>query len=107
MSIHVVFVGPDRDLATALEGRGAAVAQLDGEATGASLEAAGIAEADLLILTDVAEATAIPVARDLNPDLKVVVFAPDTIPEFVRGQVDLAVSPAVLDAAVVAEELAP
>ncbi len=103
--MRVVFVGPDRGLATALAARGTDVTRLDGLAGGESLEAAGVGSADLLVLTDVGEATAVPVARERNPDLRVVVYSPDALPEFVRGQVDLAVSPAILDAAVVAEEL--
>lgn len=103
--MHVVLVGPDRDLGTALVERGVELARVDGVANGDALRSAGIEDAELLVLTDVDEATAVPVARELNPSLRVVVFAPDTLPEFVRGQVDLAVSPAVLTAAVVAEEL--
>lgn len=103
--MDVVFVGPDRGLESALRDRGAAVARVDGLATGDSLGAAGIDAADLLVLTDVAEATAVPVAREVNPGVRVVVYAPDAMPEFVRAQVDLAVSPAVLDPTVVAEEL--
>ncbi|MFB6354618.1 MAG: CTP synthetase [Halobacteriales archaeon] len=105
MTIHVVLVGPDRGLGPALESRGARVARVDGVGSGESLRAAGIEDADLLVLTDVGEATAVPVALEVNPELRVVVYAPDALPEFVRGQVDLAVSPALLDAAVVAEEL--
>ena len=103
--MNVVIVGPDRDLATALEERGADLARVDGLANGDTLRAAGIGEADLLVLTDVGEATGIAVARELNPGLRVVVYAPDTLPEFVRGQVDLAVAPGVLAPSVVAEEL--
>ena len=106
MSMHVVLVGPDRGLGTALEELGVAVARVEVPATAAALEGAGIAAADLLVVTDAAEATAVPVAREANPGVRVVVFSPDTLPEFVRGQVDLAVSPAVLEASVVAEELA-
>jgi hypothetical protein len=71
-----------------------------------ALGAADIENADLLVLTDAGEATAVPVALEANPRLRVVVFAPDSLPAFVRGQVDLAVSPDVLDATIVAEELA-
>lgn len=106
MPMHVVFVGPDRGLGSALESLDVDVARVKGPATAATLEAAGVGEADLLVVTDTAEATAVPVAREANPALRVVVYSPDTLPEFVRGQVDIAVSPAVLDPAVVAEELA-
>lgn len=104
--MHVVFVGPDRGLASALETRGVEVVRVNGLANGQTLRTAGIEDADLLVLTDAGEATAVPVAREVNPGLRVVVFTRDALPEFVLGQVDLAVSPDVLDASVVAEELA-
>ena len=103
--MHVVLVGPDRGLGTALADRGVEVARVDGVASGDALDAAGVAEADLLVVTDVGEATAVAVAREANPDLRVVVYAPDALPPFASRQVDLAVSPAVLDPDVVAEEL--
>lgn len=103
--MYVVFVGPDRDLGSALEARGAELARVEGVATGHALRAAGVQDAALLVLTDVGEATAVPVARELNPSLRIVVYTPNALPEFVRGQVDLVVSPGVLSAAVVAEEL--
>jgi hypothetical protein len=105
-TMHVVFIGPDRGLGSALESQGATVARIDGQANAETLGAAGVDTADLLVLTDAGEATAVPVAREANPTLRIVVFTPDSLPEFVRGQVDLAVSPAALDASVVAEELA-
>ncbi|MDZ7701234.1 MAG: CTP synthetase [Halobacteriales archaeon] len=101
----IVFIGPDRGLGSALADRGATVSRVDGIGSGEALRAAGVEDAELLVLTDVGEATAVPVALELNPSLRVVVYAPDTLPEFVRGQVDLAVSPDVLEASVVAEEL--
>lgn len=103
--MHVILVGPDRGLATALVERGVDVTRVDGVASGTALEDAGVASTDLLVLTDVGEATAVPVAREANPALRVVVYAPDALPAFVTRQVDLAVSPAVLAADVVAEEL--
>lgn len=103
--MHVVFVGPDRGLASALAATGVDVARIDGLASSDALNAAGIEDADLLVLTDIAEATAVPVAREVNGDLRVVVYSPDALPEFVRGLVDLAISPALLPATAVAEEL--
>lgn len=103
--MNAILVGPDRDIEAALAAQGVETVRIDGPATGTSLEEAGVVDADLLVLTDVAEATAIPVAREANPDLRVVIYAEETMPEFVRGQVDLAVAPGVLDADVIAEEL--
>ena len=70
-----------------------------------ALEDAGILDAAVYVLTEVEQATSISVAKDLNPDVKAVVYAEGSLPEFVKGQVDLAVDPGLLDAATVAEEL--
>ena len=103
--MRAIVVGPDADIADALEAEGADVTRLDGVASGQRLEDAGVADADLLVLTDVGEATAIPVARELNPDLRTVAYTGDGVPEFVKGVLDLTVDPALLDAQAVAEEL--
>ncbi|MDX1745418.1 MAG: CTP synthetase [Halobacteriales archaeon] len=103
--MRAVVAGPDRGLGTALEDRGVSVTRIEGLITGQALDEADISGADLYVLTDVEEATSIPIAKDVNPDLRVVVYAPDTIPEFVRGQVDFAMGPDVLTPAILAEEL--
>jgi len=104
--MKAILVGPDRNLADALESAGVSVSRVDGPATGGALEDAGLADADLLVVTDVGEATAIPIAREGNPGIRVVIYASDTMPEFVRGQVDLAVDPDLLGPEVVASEIA-
>lgn len=103
--MHAVLVGPDRELDAALREHGVETVRIDGPATGEAMAEAGIEDADLLVVSDVNEATAIPVALDANPRLRVVVYAPETMPEFVRGQVDLAVGPGVLAPDAIAEEL--
>lgn len=105
VAMYAILVGPDRELGAALRAQGVETVRLEEHATGESLAEAGVEDADLLVVTDVAEATAIPVARDVNPRLRVVIYAPETMPEFARGQVDLAVAPGVLDPDVIAEEL--
>jgi len=104
--MKAVIVGPDRSLSDALADVGVEIAFVEGMATGESLDAAGIVDADLLVLSDTAEATAVPVAKDRNPDVRVVFYTHDGIPEFVRGQLDLAIDPDLLSPGVVAEELA-
>lgn len=104
--MRAILFGPDRGILEALESQGVDVASVDGVPGAAALEAAGVVDADLFVLTDVEEATAIPVAKELNPDVRVVVYSPDTIPEFVRGLVDFAISTEVMEPDVVAEELA-
>jgi Trk K+ transport system NAD-binding subunit len=101
-----IVAGTDGDgLGEALEAEGVEVRRIDGLATGETLESAGLAEADLFVLTDTSDATAIPVAKDANPEIRVVLYARDSLPEFATGQADLAVDPALLSADVVAEEL--
>ncbi len=104
--MKAIIVGPDRGLGSELLTEGFSVERIDGPGTGAALEDAGVTDADLLVLTDVGEATSVSIAKDVNPDLRVVVYSPETMPEFVRGQVDLAVTPDILTPAVIAEELA-
>ena len=101
-----VVAGLDpEELGDALEARGVSVARIDGAANRPALEEAGIDAADLFVLTDVGHTTSIPVALDLAADLRVVVYARESLPEFAKGQADLLVDPALLDAETVAEEL--
>lgn len=103
--MRVVIAGPDRGIVAALSEQHVEIERIEGIVTGQALDDAGIADADLFVLTDVSEATSIPIAKDVNPDLRVIVYAPDSIPEFVSAQVDLAIAPGVLDVETVAEEL--
>ncbi len=102
-----VVAGPDDDsLGAALADRGMEIEHIDGIANRDALEHAGIADSSLFVLTDARQATAIPVAKDVNPALKVVVYARDSLPEFARGQADLLIDPDLLAVTTVAEELA-
>jgi Trk K+ transport system NAD-binding subunit len=103
--MDVVLIGRNEELLSALESEGASVRRITGVASGEALSEAGIEEADLLVLTDVAEATAIPVARELNGEVRIAVYAEDTLPEFAQPLADIAVDPDLLSADVVAEEL--
>ena len=106
--MHAIVAGPDGNpIADALEGEGVDVTRLDLEThlTRPDLEEAGIVDADLYVLTDASQATTIPIAVDLNKDLRTVAYTEDTMPEFVRGQLDLAVDPRLMAVDVVAEEL--
>ncbi|MFB6172784.1 MAG: CTP synthetase [Haloarculaceae archaeon] len=106
-SLAAVVVGPDPDdLGHALEDQGVAVAYASGTGARSALEAAGIADADLLVVTDVGLSTCIPVATELAPDLRIVVYSRDSIPEFARPQADLIVDPDLVGPDAMAEELA-
>ena len=104
--LSAVVAGPDsEDLGDELESLDVAVSRIDGVVTGGALEDAGIDDAALFVLTDAAEATGIAVAKERNPDVRAVVYATESLPEFVKGQADLAVDPDLLSAEVVADEL--
>jgi hypothetical protein len=101
-----VVAGPDEHgLGEELAALGVEVRRIEGLVTAAKLEDAGVADADYFVLTDVEEATGIPVAKELNPDVRVVTYASRSLPQFVATVADLAVDPDLLDAATVAEEL--
>jgi hypothetical protein len=103
--MEVIVAGPDdHGIGAAVEREGHAVSAVD-IANRPALEEAGIHGAGTLVLTEVKQATAIPVARDLNEEVHVVVYAEGSLPDFARGQADLVVDPALLDPAMVAEEL--
>jgi len=102
----ILLAGADTDgLGEALESLGADIVRVDGMATKQSLVDAGIEDARAFVLTEMDDASAIPVAKELRPDLRVLTYSRDSLPEFARGQTDLAVDPALLDPEVVAEEL--
>jgi hypothetical protein len=101
-----VVAGPDSDgIGAALEAEGVDVTRVTGVLSRPQLEEAGIVGADLYVLTDVGQATTIPIVCDLNDDLRTVAYARETVPEFVKGQLDLAIDPQLMDASVVADEL--
>jgi hypothetical protein len=103
---RAILAGPDHDdLGPALEGEGIDVSRVDGILTASVLDDAGIADADLFVLTDLDEATAISVVKDQNPDVRIVVYSHDSLPEFARGQTDLAMDPDLFGVDMVAEEL--
>jgi Trk K+ transport system NAD-binding subunit len=103
--MNIIVIGPSRGLVEAFEAEGATVSVVGGIATRDELESVGVADADAVVFTDVEEASAVPVARKLNPDVRIVVYDHETMPEFVRPSVDLAVDPDLLDPSIVAEEI--
>lgn len=107
MSETAIVAGPDPEgLGDALADEGLSVTRIDGVVSATTLEAAGIDDAALLVLTDIDEATGISVAKELNPEVRAVVFSPKSLPEFAKAQTDLAIDPALLEVEAVAEELA-
>jgi len=104
--MRAIVAGPDDDgIGDALEAENVSITRVDGVITRPQLEEAGIVDVDLYVLTDVSQATTIPIVCDLNDDVRTVVYDRQTVPEFVKGQLDLAVDPQLVGVSVVAEEL--
>ncbi|MFW6383953.1 MAG: DUF7126 family protein [Halodesulfurarchaeum sp.] len=103
---HALIIGPDRGLEAALADAGVETTRIDGPTTEAKLDGAGLADAALLFVTDAAEGSAIPVARDLHPTVRIVWYAPEAVPGFVSRPLDLGVDPSLIEPdALVAEQL--
>lgn len=103
----IVVAGPDpRDVGTSLADAGADVSRIGGRATRSALEEARIETADVFVLTDPSDATAIPVANELG-SARVVVYAEGQLAEFARHQADLLIDPDVVPLDMLVEELLP
>lgn len=103
---RAIVTDPDpTEIGAALEDDGATVTRVTRPITAATLEGAGIADADLFVLTDAEEATAIPLARERNSDVRIVVYGTENLPEFAGHQADLVITPETLDQDIVVEEL--
>lgn len=103
--MKVVIAGADESaIADAVREEGHDVAVADvGNRPG--LEEAGIHDADVFLLTEMEQATSIAVAKDLAPDVRVIVYAEGSLPDFATRQADVVVDPALLDPPTVASEL--
>jgi Trk K+ transport system NAD-binding subunit len=103
--MNIVLAGSDED------GLGAALADIEADvravdvANRPGLEEAGIHDADVYLLTEMRQATSIAVAKDLNPDVRVVIYAEGSLPDFASRQADLVIDPNLLPPEAVAEEL--
>jgi hypothetical protein len=105
MSEHTIVAGTDEyGIGDAIEDAGFTVSRVD-IANRPALEENGITDASTYVLTGTEQATSIAVAKDLNPDLKVVVYADGSLPDFARGQADLMLDPALFEPGDVAAEL--
>ncbi|RRJ33736.1 DUF7126 family protein [Halocatena pleomorpha] len=104
--MNAVVIGPDDDgLGDALEAAGVDTTRAAGTAAREQLLDAGTETAELLIVTDATLATSIPVANEINPQLRVVVYSHDSLPEFARTGAELILDPKLMAPETVAEEL--
>lgn len=103
---NAIVIGPDTDgLGDALDASGVSTTYVEGTASRDQLVDADIETADLLAVTDAGLATSIPIAREANPDIQVVVYTHDSIPEFARATAGLIVDPDLMKPEMVVDEL--
>jgi len=103
--MKVLIAGTDEHgIADAVRKEGHDVTTVD-IGDGQSLAESGIEDADVYLLTEMAQATSIAIAKDHNPDARIVVYAEGSLPEFATRQADLVIDPALLGPDAVAEEL--
>lgn len=103
--MNVIVTGADEySIADAITAAGHEVSRV-GIGNRDALDAAGITGADVYVLTELAQATSIPVAKERNPDLRVLVYADGSLPDFARRQADLVLDPRLFDPGAVAAEL--
>ena len=101
-----IVAGADPEgIGAELEALGVTVERVDSPVFADALADAGIAEADLFVLTDLDEGISVTLAKEANPDVRAVCFGSGDLPESIGGTVDLVVDPALLGAEAVAEEL--
>jgi len=103
--MRVILTGTDQyDLGGAIVDAGHDLTRVD-IGNRDALEAASIETADVYVLTELRQATSIPVARELHPGVTVLAYDDGSLPDFASGQADLVLDPALFDPADVAAEL--
>jgi hypothetical protein len=99
--MKITIVGVDDDIIDKVRQEGHEVSVIEGFGTEA-LREGGVGESDAVVVGE-GHPTQVIVARDLNPDARIVVVA-DDVPEFVRGNADLILSEELADSLVDALE---
>ena len=59
----------------------------------------------LLVITDTSDPTGILLCRELNPDIKTIVYSQDELSDFLRPQIDFALDPRLFPPNLMAEEI--
>jgi len=104
--MKAIVAGTDRlGVGEELEALGVTITRVESPVFAEALEAAGIEDAALFVLTDPEEGISIPLAKEINPDVRTVCYGEGSLPESVGSVVDLVVDPELLPADAVAEEL--
>lgn len=94
----VLIVGPDEfDITARFRETDISAIHLDGVPVGADLDDAGIEEAKVVLLTHVDHASLIPVAKERNPDIQIVLYTSARLPPFASRQADVAIDQALVE----------
>tara|TARA_B100000686_G_C16425322_1_gene779298 strand:+ start:329 stop:655 length:327 start_codon:yes stop_codon:yes gene_type:complete len=103
--MKIIFFGSGGDLSSSLSNQGFKIEELPAPGDLYAPPADLILNADLLVITDTSDPTAILLCRELNPDIKTIVYSQEELSDFLRPQIDFALDPRLFPPKLVAEEI--
>ena len=103
--MKIIFFGNGGDLSSALCDQGFEVEELPAPGDIYTPPADLILDADLLVITDTSDPTGILLCRELNPDIKTIVYSQDELSDFLRPQIDFALDPRLFPPNLMVEEI--
>ncbi|HII51712.1 MAG TPA: CTP synthetase [Halobacteriales archaeon] len=103
--MKIIFFGSGGDLSSSLSNQGFEIEELPTSRDVYAPPADLILDADLLVITDTSDPTGILLCRELNPDIKTIVYSQDELSDFLRPQIDFALDPQLFPPNLVAEEI--
>ena len=102
----IIVAGTDNtELGDTLEAAGGTVRRMGRPLTKQRLIDTGVEDADIFVLTEVREATALALVRELTSSVRIVVYSAESIPDFASHLADVRIDPEVLDQGIIIEEL--
>ncbi|SNR44916.1 DUF7126 family protein [Halorubrum vacuolatum] len=104
--LTMLVVGDDpHGLGEELEALDVTITRVAVPVTGETMTDAGLADAAVVVVTEMSEAAALAVAKEHNPAVRAVTYSGRSLPAYAARVTDLAVDPDLVPVGVVAEEL--
>ncbi len=103
--MKIIFFGNGGDLSLALSNQGFELEEISTLEGIHSSPPDALLNSDLLVITNTSDPTGILLCKELNPNLKIIVYSQDEISDFLRSQIDFALDPQLFPPDLVVEEL--
>ena len=103
--MKIIFFGSGGDLLPILSDQGFELEEIHTLEDIYSSHSDTILGADLLVITNTSDPTGILLCKELNPDIKIIVYSQNELSDFLRSQIDFALDPQLFPPDLVAEEL--